>query len=72
MKLFVVSVKAGRSLAVLVVLLILLISVIKCTIITIIIIIIISNGNRTEWSTNNLKLRARLPLNCTTRSPITN
>ena len=41
------------------------------------IIIIISNGNRTERSTiqgvigrviSNLKLRTRLPLNCTTRS----
>ena len=46
----------------------------------------ISSGNRTEWSAiqgviqevrkrinleSNLKLRARLPLNCTTRSPIT-
>ena len=43
----------------------------------------ISNGNRTEWSTiqgvigqvisnHDLKLLARLPLNCMTRSPITN
>lgn len=44
---------------------------------------IISNDNRTEWSTiqeviksskylSDLKLRAQLPLNCTTRSPINN
>ena len=47
-------------------------------------LLLVSNGNRTEWSiiqgvigrviSNqcDLKLRARLPLNCTTRSPITN
>ena len=29
----------------------------------------INDGNRIKWST---KLRARLPLNCTTRSPIIN
>ena len=47
----------------------------------IMITIMISNGDWTKWSTiqgvighvisNDLKLRAQLPLNCMTQSPIT-
>ena len=35
---------------------------------------VISNGNWTEWSTvkDDLRLLARLPLNCTRRSPVIN
>ena len=62
---------------------IIIIIVVIIIIIVMVIIVAIINGNRTEWSTIqgvigrvisnlDLKLRAQLPLNCTTQSPITN